>query len=46
MALLELRSGATSGAVCGVRSIGRLCSSIVSIAEVDKRRMVLATPGE
>jgi hypothetical protein len=38
----ELRSGATLGAVSGVRSIRRLCSTIVLIAEVDTRRMVLA----
>ena len=43
---LELRSGATLGVVSGVRSIMRLCSTIVLIAEVDKRRAVLATPGE
>ncbi len=43
---LELCSGATPGAVSGVRSIRQLCSTIVLIAEVDKRRMVLATPGE
>lgn len=28
------------GAVCGARSIRRLCSHFVSIAEVDKRRVV------
>jgi hypothetical protein len=43
---LELCSGATLGAVSGVRSIRQLCSTIVLIAEVDKRRAVLATPGE
>jgi hypothetical protein len=43
---LELGSGATLGAVSGVRSIRQLCSTIVLIAEVDKRRAVLATPGE
>jgi len=43
---LELRSGATLGVVSGVRSIMRLCSTIVLIAEVDTRRAVLATPGE
>jgi len=43
---LELRSGATLGAVSGVRSIKRLCSTIVLIAEVDMRRVVLASPGE
>ena len=37
--------GATLGAVSGVRSIGQLCSTIVLIAEVDRRRAVLATPG-
>jgi hypothetical protein len=43
---LELRSGATLGVVSGVRSIKRLCSTIVLIAEVDTRRAVLATPGQ
>jgi len=38
--------GATPGAVSGVRSIRQLCSTIVLIAEVDKRRVVFATPGE
>jgi len=33
-------------AVCGVRLILRLCSYFVSIAEVDKRRAVLAITGE
>lgn len=42
---MELRLGATPGAVSGVRSIGRLCSAIVLIAEVGMRRAVLATPG-
>jgi len=32
--------------VCGVWTVGRLCSLFVSIAEVGKRRAVLATPGE
>jgi hypothetical protein len=45
-ARLKLCSGATSGAVSGVRSIRQLCSTIVLIAEVDKRRAVLATPGQ
>jgi hypothetical protein len=44
-ACMELRSGATLGAVSGVRSIRRLCSTIVLIAEVDMRRVVLAIPG-
>lgn len=43
---MELRLGATLGAVSGVRSIRRLCSTIVLIAEVDTRREVLATPGD
>jgi len=43
---MELRLGATLGVVSGVRSIMRLCSTIVLIAEVDTRRAVLATPGE
>lgn len=45
-ARLKLCSGATSSAVSGVRSIRQLCSTIVLIAEVDKRRAVLATPGQ
>jgi hypothetical protein len=32
--------------VCGVWTVGRLCSLFVSIAEVGKRRAVLATLGE
>jgi hypothetical protein len=32
--------------VCGVWTVGRLCSLFVSIAEVSKRRAVLATLGE
>jgi len=43
---MELRLGATLGAVSGVRSIRQLCSTIVLIAEVDTRREVLATPGD
>jgi len=43
---MELRLGATLSVVSGVRSIRRLCSTIVLIAEVDMRRAVLATPGE
>jgi hypothetical protein len=43
--LMELRAGVTPRAVSGVRSIGRLCSAIVLIAEVGMRRVVLATPG-
>jgi len=46
MAGLELRSGATLSVVSGVRSIKQLCSTIVLIAEVDRRRAVLATPGQ
>ena len=32
--------------VCGVWTVGRLCSQFVSIAEVGKRRAVFATLGE
>lgn len=32
--------------VCGVWTVGRLCSLFVSIAEVGKRRVVLAILGE
>lgn len=32
--------------VCGVWTVGRLCSLFVSIAEVGKQRAVLATLGE
>jgi hypothetical protein len=42
----ELRLGATLGVVSGVRSIRRLCSTIVLIAEVGTRRVVFASPGE
>jgi hypothetical protein len=33
-------------AVCGARPIEQLCSHFVTIAEVGKRRAVLATTGE
>jgi hypothetical protein len=39
-------AGGNSGVVCGVWTVGRLCSQFVSIAEVGKRRAVLATLGE
>lgn len=32
--------------VCGVWTVGRLCSLFVSIAEVGKQRAVLTTLGE
>jgi hypothetical protein len=39
-------AGGDSGVVCGARSIKRLCSQFVSIADVGKRRAVLTTTGE
>lgn len=36
---------ATLSVVSGVKAIVRLCSHFVSIAEVDKRRVVFTVPG-
>ena len=41
----ELCTRATAGTVSGVRTITWLCSRIVSVAEVDKRRAALGGYG-
>jgi hypothetical protein len=41
----QLRTWATTGVVGGVWTIAQLCSWVVSVAEIDKRRAALGGQG-